>query len=169
MSDLIFDDMAAFRAALPVGRPVVGLDLGTVTIGVALSDRLWSVATPLETIKRKKFGLDAARLEEILTAREVGGIVLGLPRNMDGTEGPRAQSTRAFARNFAGREFAARAAIPIAFWDERLSTVAAERALLEADTSRARRAELIDHVAASYILQGVLDRFGHMNGDDRHD
>ncbi|WP_424970767.1 Holliday junction resolvase RuvX [Dinoroseobacter sp. S76] len=158
---MIFDDLAAFRAVLPQGRPLVGLDLGTATIGVALSDRLWSVATPLETIKRKKFGLDATKLEAILTAREVGGIVLGLPRNMDGSEGPRAQSTRAFARNFA-----ARCPLPIGFWDERLSTVAAERALLEADTSRAKRADVIDHVAAGYILQGVLDRFGHMIGED---
>jgi putative Holliday junction resolvase len=158
--EMIFDDLAGFRAVLPRGRALMGLDLGTVTIGVAVSDLMWSVATPLETVKRKKFGLDAARLEALMDARGVGGIVLGLPRNMDGTEGPRAQSTRAFARNFAARR-----AVPIAFWDERLSTVAAERALLEADTSRARRAEVIDHVAASYILQGVLDRFGHMQRD----
>ncbi len=164
MSDLIFDDLAAFRAVLPKGRPLLGLDLGTVTIGVALSDRLWSVATPVETIKRKKFGLDADKLEAIIADREVGGLVLGLPRNMDGTEGPRAQSTRAFARNFA-----ARCALPIGFWDERLSTVAAERALLEADTSRAKRADVIDHVAASFILQGVLDRFGHMTNEDAHE
>lgn len=155
---MIFEDLAAFRAAVPRGQALAGLDLGTATIGVAVSDLMWSVATPLETIKRKKFGLDATRLEALLEARAVGGIVLGLPRNMDGSEGPRAQSTRAFARNFT-----ARCAIPIAFWDERLSTVAAERALLEADTSRAKRAEVIDHVAAAYILQGVLDRFGHMD------
>jgi putative Holliday junction resolvase len=155
--DGIFEDIVAFRAACPAGRPLVGLDLGTVTLGVAISDRLWSVATPLETIKRKKFGLDAAALEKILQAREVGGIVLGLPLNMDGSEGPRAQSTRAFARNLA-----ARGVPPIGFWDERLSTVAAERALLEADTSRKKRAEVIDHVAAGYILQGALDRFRHL-------
>ncbi|MDD9715906.1 MULTISPECIES: Holliday junction resolvase RuvX [Dinoroseobacter] len=154
---MIFDDLAAFRAVVPAGRALMGLDLGTATIGVAVSDLMWSVATPLETVKRKKFGLDAARLEALMDARDVGGLILGLPRNMDGSEGPRAQSTRAFARNFTARR-----PIPIAFWDERLSTVAAERALLEADTSRARRAEVIDHVAASYILQGALDRFGHM-------
>ncbi|WP_425093370.1 Holliday junction resolvase RuvX [Tropicimonas sp. S265A] len=157
MASDIFDDLAAFRAACPPGRPLVGLDLGTVTLGVAISDRLWTVATPMQTIKRKKFGVDAATLEAILRDREVGGIVLGLPRNMDGSEGPRAQSTRAFARNLAARD-----APPIAFWDERLSTVAAERALLEADTSRKKRAEVIDHVAAGYILQGALDRFRHL-------
>ena len=112
-----------------------------------------SVATPLETVRRRKFTLDAARLAELITARNIAGIVLGLPRNMDGSEGPRCQSTRAFARNFVRLT-----PLPITFWDERLSTVAAERALLEADTSRRRRAEVIDHVAASYILQGLLDR-----------
>ena len=140
-------------------RPVMGLDLGTITIGVAISDLLWTVATPVETIKRKKFGVDAAALEAIVATRDIGGIVLGLPRNMDGSEGPRAQSTRAFARNLSGRMD-----VPIGFWDERLSTVAAERALIEADTSRKRRAQLIDHVAASFILQGALDRFRRVNG-----
>ncbi|WP_299966907.1 Holliday junction resolvase RuvX [uncultured Roseobacter sp.] len=152
---MIFEDFADFSAALPAGRGLAGLDLGTVTIGVAVSDTLLSIATPLETIKRRKFGQDAARLAEILTARTIGGLVLGLPRNMDGSEGPRCQSTRAFARNLAGQ---AGLDLPITFWDERLSTVAAERALLEADTSRRRRAEVIDHVAAGYILQGALDR-----------
>ena len=115
------------------------------------------MATPLETVRRKKFGLDAARLNEIMQERSIGGLVLGLPRNMDGSEGARCQSTRAFARNF-DRLYP----IPITFWDERLSTVAAERALLEADTTRKRRAEVIDHVAAGYILQGVLDRLAVM-------
>ncbi|MEM9394546.1 MAG: Holliday junction resolvase RuvX [Pseudomonadota bacterium] len=155
--DGIYEDIATFRALCPSGQPLLGLDLGTATIGVAISDRLWSVATPLETIRRKKFGTDAVALEALLTAREVGGIVVGLPRNMDGSEGPRAQSTRAFARNLA-----ARGVPPICFWDERLSTVAAERALLEADTSRKKRAMVIDHVAAGYILQGALDRFRHL-------
>lgn len=141
----------------PQMRPIAGLDLGTVTIGVAISDRLQSLATPVETIKRKKFGVDADKLLKLLTDREVGAIVLGLPRNMDGSEGPRAQSTRAFARNLEKLTD-----LPITFWDERLSTVAAERALIEADTSRKRRAELIDHVAAGYILQGALDRLAHM-------
>lgn len=138
-------------------RALIGLDLGTKTIGVAVSDGILSVATPLETVRRKKFGVDAARLQEIITERAIGGIILGLPFNMDGSEGPRCQSTRAFARNLARLTD-----LPIGYWDERLSTVAAERALLEADTSRKRRAEVIDHVAASYILQGVLDRLAHL-------
>ena len=154
---MIIEDIADFAAALPRDRALAGLDLGTVTIGVAVSDRLLSVATPLETIKRKKFGVDAARLLAIAKERELGGIVLGLPFNMDGSEGPRCQSTRAFARNLSGLTD-----LPIGYWDERLSTVAAERALLEADTSRKRRAEVIDHVAAGYILQGVLDRLRHL-------
>ncbi|MBC7133862.1 MAG: Holliday junction resolvase RuvX [Roseovarius sp.] len=154
---MIHDDITDFAAALPRGRGVLGLDLGTKTIGVALSDRLLSSATPVETVRRQKFTLDAAHLLEIAAAREAGGILLGLPRNMDGSEGPRAQSTRAFARNLA-----ALTDLPIGFWDERLSTVAAERALLEADTSRKRRAEVIDAVAAAYILQGALDRMRHM-------
>ncbi|CUH81449.1 Putative Holliday junction resolvase [Tritonibacter multivorans] len=154
---MIHDDFDDYAASLPPMRALVGLDFGEKTIGVALSDSLLSVATPQETIRRKKFGLDSARLLEICTAREVGGLVLGLPRNMDGSEGPRCQSTRAFARNLSRVTD-----LPIGFWDERLSTVAAERALLEADTSRAKRAELIDHVAASYILQGALDRLRHM-------
>lgn len=154
---MIFEQIEEFAAALPARRAVVGLDLGTKTIGVAVSDGLLSVATPLETIRRTKYTLDAAHLEKILKAREIGGIVLGLPYNMDGSEGPRCQSTRAFARNFARQSD-----LPIAYWDERLSTVAAERALLEADTTRKRRSEVIDHVAAAYILQGALDRLAHM-------
>lgn len=154
---MIFEETEALVAALPPMRALMGLDLGEKTIGVALSDRLWSVASPLETVRRRKFGLDAARLLEIAGAREVGGLILGLPRNMDGTEGPRCQSTRAFARNLTRLTD-----LPIGYWDERLSTVAAERALLEADTSRKRRAEVIDNIAASYILQGLLDRMGHM-------
>lgn len=152
---MIFDDIEAFLDALPPLRGLAGLDLGDKTIGVAVSDTFLSVATPLETIRRKKFTLDADRLVQIAQDRQIGGLVLGLPRNMDGSEGPRCQSTRAFARNLAAR---ANLNLPITFWDERLSTVAAERALLEADTSRKRRAEVIDHVAASYILQGALDR-----------
>lgn len=149
----VYDDIQEFARALPSGRALAGLDLGDKTIGVAVSDRMLSVASPLQTIRRKKFGLDAAALLEIVTAREIGGVILGLPRNMDGSEGPRCQSTRAFARNLS-----ALSDLPIGFWDERLSTVAAERALLEADTSRRRRAEVIDHVAAGVILQGALDR-----------
>ncbi|WP_415403478.1 Holliday junction resolvase RuvX [Tateyamaria sp. SN3-11] len=150
---MITDDTATFAAALPPMRALMGLDLGDKTIGVSVSDTFLSVATPLETVRRKKFGLDAARLQTLIAERSVGGIVLGLPRNMDGTEGPRCQSTRAFARNFERLWDG-----PITFWDERLSTVAAEKALLEADTTRKRRAEVIDHVAAGYILQGLLDR-----------
>lgn len=154
---MICEDMESFAAALPPMAALIGLDLGEKTIGVAVSDSFRSVATPLETVRRKKFGLDAARLTEIIRDRRIGGLVLGLPRNMDGSEGPRCQSTRAFARNFDRLM-----PLPITFWDERLSTVAAERALLEADTTRKRRAEVIDHVAAGYILQGVLDRLAVM-------
>ena len=150
---MILEDAREFAAQLPATGAIVGLDLGERTIGVALSDILRGVATPVETIRRKKLGVDAEKLVAVLSAREVKGVVLGLPRNMDGSEGPRCQSTRAFARNFT-RIWDG----PLTFWDERLSTVAAERALLEADTTRKRRAEVIDHVAASYILQGLLDR-----------
>lgn len=153
MSAEIFDDITDLFATLPKMRALIGLDLGTKTVGVAVSDTFRSVATPLETIRRKKFTSDAERILEIAADRNIAAIILGLPRNMDGSEGPRAQSTRAFARNLSRLT-----EIPISFWDERLSTVAAERALLEADTSRKRRAEVIDHVAAGYILQGALDR-----------
>lgn len=140
----------------------MGLDLGTKTIGVAVSDGLRQVATPLTTVKRKKFGADAAALLAVVEDRGIAGIVLGLPRNMDGTEGARCQSTRAFARNLS-----ALTDLPIGFWDERLSTVAAERALLEADTTRKRRAEVIDHVAAGVILQGMLDRLSHLKAREQ--
>ncbi|MBL3568795.1 Holliday junction resolvase RuvX [Rhodovulum sulfidophilum] len=151
------DSPEEFAAALPRPAALIGLDFGEKTIGVAVSDPFWTVASPLETIRRKKFTLDAGRVLDIAQGRAVGGIVLGLPRNMDGTEGARCQSTRAFARNLSRITD-----LPIGFWDERLSTVAAERALLEADTSRRRRAEVIDHVAAGYILQGLLDRLRNL-------
>ncbi|GAA6201210.1 Holliday junction resolvase RuvX [Aquicoccus sp. SU-CL01552] len=154
---MICDPFEDFAAALPPMSALIGLDLGDKTIGIAVSDRIGAAATPIETIRRKKFTPDAERLLQLARNREVGGILLGLPRNMDGSEGPRCQATRAFARNLARMTD-----LPIGFWDERLSTVAAERALLEADTSRKRRAELIDHVAASYILQGALDRLRHI-------
>ncbi|GLP88671.1 Putative Holliday junction resolvase YqgF [Tritonibacter mobilis] len=154
---MIHDAFEDFAATLPQMTALVGLDFGEKTIGVAVSDRIGAVATPLETIRRKKFTLDSNRLLEIIAGRDINGIILGLPRNMDGSEGPRCQSTRAFARNLSRVTD-----LPIGFWDERLSTVAAERALLEADTSRKRRAEVIDHVAASYILQGALDRLRHI-------
>lgn len=157
MTTLITDDIAEFKAAVPTMTSLAGLDLGDKTIGVAISDRLLTVATPTDTIRRKKFTLDAESLLKLLTSREVGGIVLGLPRNMDGSEGPRCQKTRAFARNLAKLTD-----LPITFWDERLSSVAADRAMLEADMSRAKRAAKIDQVAASVILQGALDRLGHL-------
>ena len=156
---MICDTIEDFAPALAPMQPLLGLDLGTKTIGLALSDRLWTTATPLSTIKRKKFGLDAAALMQVVDQHEVGGLVLGLPLNMDGTEGPRVQSTRAFVRNLQPL-----CDLPVTFWDERLSTVAAEKALLEADTTRKRRAEVIDHVAASYILQGALDRLRFLRG-----
>ncbi|MEM6899952.1 MAG: Holliday junction resolvase RuvX [Pseudomonadota bacterium] len=155
---MIATDWDMFRLALPDTGPLLGLDLGSHTIGVAISDGLRTVATPLETIRRKKFGIDAKALQSICADRSVVGIVLGLPLNMDGSEGPRCQATRAFARNLDPL-----LKMPVGFWDERLSTVAAERALLEADTSRRRRAEVIDHVAASFILQGALDRLKFMS------
>lgn len=140
-------------AALPATGKLLGLDLGTKTIGVAVSDGLRMGATPLETIKRTKFTKDAEELDRIIAETAVTGIVLGLPLNMDGSEGPRVQSTRAFARNLANR-----ISLPIAFWDERLSTSAVTRTLIEADMSRAKRAEVVDKLAASYILQGALER-----------
>lgn len=154
---MIIEDPSAFLQTMAANRGLMGLDLGDKTIGVAVSGRDRCVASPLETIRRKKFTPDAERLLAIIVDRDLGGIVLGLPRNMDGSEGPRCQSTRAFARNLARMTD-----LPITYWDERLSSVAAERALLEADTSRSKRAEVIDHVAAGYILQGALDRFRHL-------
>ncbi|MFZ5750929.1 MAG: Holliday junction resolvase RuvX [Pseudomonadota bacterium] len=154
---MIHDEIADFAAALAPGRAVAGLDLGTRTIGVAVSDRMRGVATPLSTIRRTKFTEDAAALLRLAAERDLCGLILGLPRNMDGSEGPRCQSTRAFARNLSRLTD-----LPIGFWDERLSTVAAERALLEADTSRKRRSEVIDHVAAGFILQGALDRLRNL-------
>ena len=155
---MICDDIHAFAAAIPTGRPIAGLDLGEKTIGVALSDLRHMVASPIETIRREKFTADAATLLALLAGRNAGGIILGLPLNMDGSEGPRVQSTRAFARNLERLT-----PLPIFFWDERLSTVAATRAMLEADLSRKQRAQRVDNVAASYILQGVLDRLQHLS------
>jgi putative Holliday junction resolvase len=139
-------------AGLPPNVPVIGLDLGSKTIGVAISDITHRIASPIETIARKKFTEDARRLLAITAERQAGLFVLGLPLNMDGSEGPRAQSTRAFARNLSKLT-----ALPIVFWDERLSTAAVERMLIDADTSRARRAEVVDKLAAAYILQSALD------------
>lgn len=150
---LITDDLTEFAAVLPAGRALFGLDLGTKTIGVSVSDTRLSVASPLEVIRRTKFTADVTALLDLATKRDIGGFILGLPRNMDGSEGPRCQSTRAFARNLSRLS-----PLPITFWDERLSTVAVERTLLEADQSRKRRGEVVDKMAAAYILQGVLDR-----------
>jgi len=136
---------------------LVGLDLGTKTIGVAASDPDRRLATGVETVARSKFTADAQRLLALATERAAVGFVLGLPINMDGSEGPRAQATRAFARNFEKLT-----ALPIALWDERLSTAAVERGLIEADMRRARRAEVIDQHAAMFILQGALDRLAHL-------
>ncbi|MEL6167710.1 MAG: Holliday junction resolvase RuvX [Pseudomonadota bacterium] len=154
------DEMRDFAATLPKTGALAGLDLGEKTIGVAVSDIYRRVATPVTTIRRRKFTADADALLALLVDRNVAGIVMGLPRNMDGSEGPRAQSTRAFARGLGQLS-----PLPLVFWDERLSTVAAERALLEADASRARRADVIDHVAAGFILQGALDRLAHLGSD----
>ena len=132
---------------------LLGLDVGTKTIGMALSDVTRSVATPFDTIRRTKFTADAKTIREVVEKNQVGALVIGFPLNLDGSEGPRAQSTRAFARNLA-----AHVTVPMVFWDERLSTAAVERHLIEADASRKRRAEVIDRMAAAYILQGALDR-----------
>lgn len=145
-------DLSEFAQAAS-GRRLIGLDLGTKTIGIALSDAEHRIATPMETIRRVKFTKDAERLQEICTEHDIGGLVIGLPLNMDNSEGPRAQATRAFQRNLAQKIDRA-----MLFWDERLTTVAAERAMLEADLSRKKRAARIDAAAAGLILQGVLDR-----------
>ena len=138
---------------LPPEARLLGLDVGTKTIGLALSDVTRTIATPYNTIRRTKFTIDAKALASIVDKMEIGALIIGLPINLDGSEGPRAQSTRAFARNLAQKT-----SIPIAFWDERLSTAAVERHLIEADASRKRRAEVVDRMAAAYILQGALDR-----------
>ena len=154
---MILEAIEEFAAALPQGRAVFGLDFGEKTIGVAASDLRRSVASPILVIRRTKFTEDAKALLALVAERNIAGLILGLPRNMDGSEGPRAQATRAFARNLVKLTD-----MPIGYWDERLSTVAAERALLEADTSRKRRNEVIDQVAAGYILQGALDRMAYI-------
>lgn len=153
----VFSSFADFASALPPVGALIGLDLGTKTIGLASSDPARTVASPVETIARKKFTPDAARLLTVAASRRAAGVLLGLPINMDGTEGPRAQATRAFARSLAGLT-----ELPIGFWDERLSTAAVERLLISFDTSRKRRDEVVDKLAAAYILQGALDRLSAM-------
>ncbi len=146
-------DITELRAAVPAGKRLLGIDLGSKTIGLAICDSGFAIASPLETLRRRKFTQDAIALDALIAERDVGGLVLGLPRNMNGSEGPRAQSTRQFAANFLGRSD-----IPVAFWDERLSTVAVERVLIdEADLSRRKRGDVVDKMAASYILQGAID------------
>lgn len=156
-------DGVAALAELPRGSRLLGFDLGTKTIGIALSDTERCIATPLETIARTKFTKEAERIRSLSERYGVGGFVFGLPVNMDGSEGPRAQATRAFARNLARV-----LALPTAFWDERLSTAAVTRAMIAADTSRARRAEIVDRVAAAYILQGALDFLARRASDCRN-
>jgi len=143
---------ADLMAALASGQRLMGLDVGEKTIGIAVSDTTFTIASPVETIRRKKFAADAERLQALVTERQVGGFVIGLPINMDGSEGPRCQSVRAFAGNLVTK-----LDLPLAFWDERLSTAAVTRTMIEADLSRGRRAELVDKLAAAYILQGFLD------------
>jgi putative Holliday junction resolvase len=152
--------IVAIEDLVPLLAPesrLLGLDVGTKTVGMALSDVTRSIATPYETLRRTKFTADAKLVADLVDEFDVGAIVIGLPINLDGSEGKRAQSTRAFARNLA-----AHVAVPLVLWDERLSTAAVERHLLEADASRKRRAEVIDRMAAAYILQGALDRLRYL-------
>ena len=154
-SDLRLEELAG---ALAPGERLLGLDLGTRTIGLALSDSARIIATPLEGLAKGKFKADAARLMDLIAEHDIGGLIVGWPINLDGSEGPRAQSARAFARNFSNLSDC-----PIVFWDERLSTVAVERVLLDADASRKRRGEVVDKMAAAYILQGALDRLKNID------
>jgi putative holliday junction resolvase len=140
-----------YRALLPEGGRLIGLDVGTKTIGTALCDAGWSFASPADLIRRVKFSVDKAVLTQMITAQSVRGIVIGLPLNLDGSDSPRTQSTRAFARNVEPL------GLPILLWDERWSTQAVERAMVAADVSRAKRAERLDNAAAAYILQGAID------------
>jgi len=153
---MVFDDPAALKAGLGRHRRLLGLDLGEKTIGLALSDPGLSVASPITTIRRTKFTADAKELLRIVAERQVGGLVIGLPLNMDGSEGPRCQSVRQFAVNLTKLQD-----LPILFWDERLSTVAVERNMIDADLSRAKRAKVVDQAAAAFILQGVLDALSY--------
>lgn len=153
--------LAELKAALPRGSRLFGLDVGEKTIGIAVSDPGLGVATPADTIRRGKFAADAEKLRRMIEERRVGGLVVGLPVNMDGSEGPRCQSVRQFAANLL-----ARFDIPLAFWDERLSTAAVTRTLLDADVSRKRRAEVVDKMAAAYILQGALDALARQAAAD---
>jgi putative Holliday junction resolvase len=150
--------LAALRSALAPRQRLLGLDVGEKTIGLAISDSDFRVAAPVDTIRRTKFAADAARLAQLIAEREIGGLVIGLPINMDGSEGPRCQSVRQFAANLLQRM-----ELPIAFWDERLSTAAVTRAMLDLDVSRASRARAVDKMAAAYILQGALDALARLS------
>ena len=152
---MITADRHAFRTALPGGGRLIGLDVGTRTIGTALCDAGWSFASPAELIRRTKFQADKAVLARLCTAQAVAGMVIGLPLHLDGSESPRSQSTRAFARNLLDLS------LPILLWDERWSTQAVERQMIAEDVSRAKRAERVDKLAASYILQGAIDALVH--------
>jgi putative holliday junction resolvase len=153
---MILNNPLELCEALPSGTRLMGLDVGTKTIGLALSDTRRVIATPLETIRRRRFGEDAIRLFALVDIHAVGGLVLGLPLTLAGTDGPRTQSVRQFARNLiASRD------MPVVFWDERLSTAAVTREMIAADLTRKRRGEIVDRVAAAYILQGCLDYLSH--------
>ena len=154
---MVLVDLAALRTSLAPGARLLGLDLGEKNIGIALSDTGLMVASPVTTRRRTKFTEDFAALVALTAERGAGGLVIGLPLNMNGTEGPSAQSARAFARNFA-----ARSELPVLLWDERLSTAAVTRTLIAADASRKRRAELVDKMAAAWLLQGALDALNHL-------
>jgi putative holliday junction resolvase len=157
---MVSQDIRAFAEASRGGARLIGVDLGTKTIGLALSDVQRRIASPLETIRRVKFTPDAGRLRDLCLKHGVGGLVFGLPLNMDGSEGPRVQSTRAFVRNLKPI-----LDLPVLFHDERLSTAVVTRALIEADASRAKRAQLVDKLAAAYILQGALDQMQALEPD----
>ena len=150
-AEMIFESVASFRDQLPNGGVLIGLDIGSKTIGTAFCDAGWTFASPADLIKRAKFTKDKFELKAAIATRPTRGIVIGLPLNMDGSDSPRTQSVRAFARNVEDL------ALPILLWDERWSTAAVERAMIAADMSRGKRAERIDNAAASYILQGAID------------
>jgi len=150
-------DLAEMKSALAPGRRLMGLDVGTKTIGIALSDTSFMVATSLMTMRRTKFSRDVEELFRLIDEHNVGGLVIGLPVNMDGTQGPKCQSIRHFGKNLMDRRD-----MPVSYWDERWSTQAVTRTLLDADASRKRRGEVVDKLAASYILQGALDRLAHI-------
>jgi putative Holliday junction resolvase len=160
LASLITTDTLAFAEALPEGGKLAALDVGTKTIGVAICDAGWHFAGPLETVRRTKFTQDLASLRIVVERERVVGVVVGLPLNMDGTDSPRTQSVRAFARNLSPLE------LPLLLWDERWSTQAVERAMIEADVSRARRAEKVDALAAAHILQGAIDALANLPGPE---